>query len=158
MAEMTKSRWGRMRSGGSSAKLLSVSIVGGLVVSLALGLLVAAIGDSEKMLANFLGIGLAMWPVAVAVLWFVLVDRDSLEKAPKSPEDSVESRWAEQANAAVCRDLFLLLGLGCAVLSLLQVTMGWFLRMPLNLALLIVMVIVILDFGIRYQLIKRREG
>jgi len=147
-----------MRSGGSSAKLLSLSLGGGLVLALALGLLVAASGDSEKMLANFLGVGIGMWPPLAALFWFLLVDRNSLEKAPRSPEDSVENRWAEQVSAAVCRDLFALSGLGCGVLSILQVTMGWFLRMPLNLALLIVMLAGIIDFGIRYQLIKRREG
>ena len=93
-----------------------------------------------------------------ALLWLLLVDRDTLTGAPKNVEDSVEFRWSERAAAGVFRDLLLALGVGAAVLSILQITTGLAFQWPLSLVLAGVLILAMADFGIRFQLAKRAES
>lgn len=158
MPETQKSAWGRMRSGGGARKLVVLSLGGSLAAAVGLAAAVAAAGPSERFLATLLVFGFSFWMPFGALLWLLLVDRDTLTGAPKNVEDSVEFRWSERAAAGVFRDLLLALGVGAAVLSILQITTGLAFQWPLSLVLAGVLILAMADFGIRFQLAKRAES
>ena len=158
MTEIKKSAWGRMRSGGSTRTLLSLSFGGGLAAALGVAALVAAAGPEERFLATLLAFGFSFWLPFSALLWVLLVDRGTMRDAPRNVEDTVEYRWSERASAGVFRDMLVLLGVGAAVLSILEVAIDLTLRWPLHLVLAGLVVLAMVDFGIRVQLRKRAEG
>lgn len=158
MSEMTKSRWGRMRSGGSTRKLLGISLGGGLAIALAVSVVVATLGYPDRLVLAGAVFASCFWPVSSALVWVLLVSRDTLSEAPRNIEDSVESRWTERVGAAVFLDTLVLLGAGAFTLSILRSTAKWTFELPLELAFSAVMILLMLDFMIRYLLIKRREG
>lgn len=158
MTEIKKSAWGRMRSGGNTRTLLLLSFGGGLAAALGVAALVAAAGPEERFLATLLAFGFSFWLPFSALLWVLLVDRGTMRDAPRNVEDSVEYRWSERASAGVFRDMLVLLGAGAAVLSVLEVAIDLTLRWPLHLVLAGLVVLAMVDFGIRMQLIKRAEG
>ena len=159
MTEIQKSAWGRMRSGGNTRTLLLLSFGGGLAAAaLGVAALVAAAGPEERFLATLLAFGFSFWLPFSALLWVLLVDRGTMRDAPRNVEDSVEYRWSERASAGVFRDMLVLLGAGAAVLSVLEVASDLTLRWPLHLVLAGLVVLAMVDFGIRMQLSKRAEG
>lgn len=158
MTEIKKSAWGRMRSGGNSRTLLLLSFGGGLAAALGVAALVAAAGPQERFLATLLAFGFSFWLPFSALLWVLLVDRGTMRDVPRNVEDSVEYRWSERASAGVFRDMLVLLGAGAAVLSVLEVAIDLTLRWPLHLVLAGLVVLAMVDFGIRMQLSKRAEG
>lgn len=158
MPETQKSAWGRMRSGGNTRTLLLLSFGGGLAAALGVAALVAAAGPEERFLATLLAFGFSFWLPFSALLWVLLVDRGTMRDAPRNVEDSVEYRWSERASAGVFRDMLVLLGAGAAVLSVLEVAIDLTLRWPLHLVLAGLVVLAMVDFGIRMQLSKRAEG
>ncbi|ALQ32136.1 hypothetical protein ACPROK_17500 [Glutamicibacter soli] len=158
MTEIKKSAWGRMRSGGNTRTLLLLSFGGGLAAALGVAALVAAAGPEERFLATLLAFGFSFWLPFSALLWVLLVDRGTMRDAPRNVEDSVEYRWSERASAGVFRDMLVLLGAGAAVLSVLEVAIDLTLRWPLHLVLAGLVVLAMVDFGIRMQLSKRAEG
>ena len=158
MTEIKKSAWGRMRSGGNTRTLLLLSFGGGLAAALGVAALVAAAGPEERFLATLLAFGFSFWLPFSALLWVLLVDRGTMRDALRNVEDSVEYRWSERASAGVFRDMLVLLGAGAAVLSVLEVAIDLTLRWPLHLVLAGLVVLAMVDFGIRMQLSKRAEG
>ena len=158
MTEIQKSAWGRMRSGGNTRTLLLLSFGGGLAAALGVAALVAAAGPGQRFLATLLAFGLSFWLPFSALLWVLLVDRGTMRDAPRNVEDSVEYRWSERASAGVFRDMLVLLGAGAAALSVLEVAIDLTLRWPLHLVLAGLVVLAMVDFGIRMQLSKRAEG
>ena len=158
MTKIKKSAWGRMRSGGNTRTLLLRSFEGGLAAALGVAVLVAAAGPEERFLATLLAFGFSFWLPFSALLWVLLVDRGTMRDAPRNVEDSVEYRWSERASAGVFRDMLVLLGAGAAVLSVLEVAIDLTLRWPLHLVLAGLVVLAMVDFGIRMQLSKRAEG
>ncbi|MGP7812044.1 hypothetical protein [Glutamicibacter soli] len=158
MTEIKKSAWGRMRSGGNTRTLLLLSFGGGLAAALGVAALVAAAGPEERFLATLLAFGFSFWLPFSALLWVLLVDRGTMRDAPRNVEDSVEYRWSERASAGVFRDMLVLLGAGAAVLSVLEVAIDLTLRWPLHLVLAGLVVLAMVDFGIRMQLSKGAEG
>ncbi|NAZ17426.1 hypothetical protein GT020_15335 [Glutamicibacter soli] len=158
MTEIQKSAWGRMRSGGNTRTLLLLSFGGGLAAALGVAALVAAAGPEERFLATLLAFGFSFWLPFSALLWVLLVDRGTMRDAPRNVEDSVEYRWSERASAGVFRDMLVLLGAGAAVLSVLEAAIDLTLRWPLHLVLAGLVVLAMVDFGIRMQLSKRAEG
>lgn len=158
MTEIKKSAWGRMRSGGNTRTLLLLSFGGGLAAALGVAALIAAAGPEERFLATLLAFGFSFWLPFSALLWVLLVDRGTMRDAPRNVEDSVEYRWSERASAGVFRDMLVLLGAGAAVLSVLEVAIDLTLRWPLHLVLAGLVVLAMVDFGIRMQLSKGAEG
>lgn len=144
--------------GRNTRTLLLLSFGGGLAAALGVAALVAAAGPEERFLATLLAFGFSFWLPFSALLWVLLVDRGTMRDAPRNVEDSVEYRWSERASAGVFRDMLVLLGAGAAVLSVLEVAIDLTLRWPLHLVLAGLVVLAMVDFGIRMQLSKRAEG
>lgn len=75
-----------------------------------------------------------------------------------NPEQTVEQNWRTRAQAGVYRDLVIFLGLGCVAASLCSLLADQPLSVPVALVFAGVVWIALLDYMIRYQLIKRAES
>lgn len=148
-----RTRWGRARFGGGSARLLSLSIICGVMLAAGMGslfgLLVAT--PEHQLLASSL-FAVMVLPVSGAIFWALFVDRDSLRGAIADPEASIESHWYDKAAASTFTDLLLVLGLGGAIFS--------FAPFEANVGTVLAAVIVLLmaDFAVRYRMLSRAEG
>ena len=148
----TKARWGRSRFGGSQGMLISISLLGGAVLSLGAGLLFATLNfPGNLVLAAFI-MAAGLLPVLSVGCWALLLDRSTLRGATKNPEISVESQWYDKAAVGVFQDILLVCGLGAAVLSFIEV------QGSIGLILAAVVGLAMADFAVRYLLIKRAEG
>lgn len=94
-----KTRLGRMRSGGSQHKLLLTSATAGAVTAVIVGAVLTALTDHAGLSAGLtIGVYAAcLFPVGFIAWWVVLVDRSTIAGAPAQPEESIESRWYDQA-------------------------------------------------------------
>ncbi|WP_404288532.1 hypothetical protein [Glutamicibacter arilaitensis] len=148
----TQSKWGRSRFGGGSTTLIITSLLVGIVLSAGAGLLFARLNYQENFAMAALVMMAGLLPVLSVACWALLLDRDTLRGATRNPEISVESQWYDKAAVGVFQDLLLICGLGGAVFSFLQ------LQASIGLILAGVVMLAMIDFGVRYLLIKRVEG
>ena len=146
-----RTAWGRAR--------LGTRTVPAMMPAIPLGILLAALIAAAAALAGFapqqplLGAAIVAALLALpmcALAWAFLVDRDSLEGAASRPEESVESRWYDNAAAGAFHDLLIFSGLGTAVLFLTP------LEIEGSVGLLAVSVVGMLSAGIRYTVNRRR--
>ncbi|MGP9780852.1 hypothetical protein ACT3UQ_00080 [Glutamicibacter sp. AOP12-B1-11] len=149
---VAQSKWGRSRFGGGSAALIITSLLVGLVLSAGGGLLFARLNFPENFVLAALVMMAGLLPVLSVACWALLLDRDTLRGATKNPEISVESQWYDKAAVGVFQDLLLVCGLGGAVFSFLQF------QASIGLVLAGVVMVAMVDFAVRYWLIKRAEG
>ncbi|MGO2051965.1 hypothetical protein ACT3UD_09890 [Glutamicibacter sp. 287] len=149
---VAQSKWGRSRFGGGSAALIITSLLVGILLSAGGGLLFARLNFPENFVMAALVMMAGLLPVLSVACWALLLDRDTLRGATKNPEISVESQWYDKAAVGVFQDLLLVCGLGGAVFSFLQV------QASIGLVLAGVVLLAMVDFAVRYWLIKRVEG
>lgn len=90
-------------------------------------------------------------PVGVALGWGIMVDRSSISGAVDRPEESVESRWWDQAASGALMDGFAMIGLGAGAIALTGV------EVAADTVLMALWVLLSVDVGIRY-LVARRAG
>lgn len=90
-------------------------------------------------------------PVGVALGWGIMVDRSSISGAVQRPEESVESRWWDQAASGALMDGFAMIGLGAGAIALTGV------EVAADTVLMALWVLLSVDVGIRY-LVARRAG
>ncbi|PRB73197.1 hypothetical protein CQ012_16920 [Arthrobacter sp. MYb214] len=147
-----QSKWGRSRFGGGSGALIAVSLSAGAVLSAGAGVLLARLNAPEHFVLAALLMAAGLLPVLSTACWALLLDRDTLRGATRNPEISVESQWYDRAAIGVFQDLLLVCGLGGAVFSFIQI------QASLGLVLAGVVLLALLDFGIRYFIIKRAES
>ncbi|MCS3494739.1 hypothetical protein M2368_003771 [Arthrobacter sp. JUb119] len=147
-----QSKWGRSRFGGGSGALIAVSLSAGAVLSAGAGVLFARLNAPEHFVLAALLMAAGLLPVLSTACWALLLDRDTLRGATRNPEISVESQWYDRAAIGVFQDLLLVCGLGGAVFSFIQI------QASLGLVLAGVVLLALLDFGIRYFIIKRAES
>jgi len=148
----SRTRWGRSRFGGSGRTLIAGSIALGLVLSAGLGGLFAVLEPTASRPLAF-GVGVAMTlPFSILLVWVLLVDRSTLAGAPDDPEASIESHWYDRAASGAFTDLIIVLGLGSAVFS--------FLDLGVSTALVLggLFVIAAIDVAARYLIAKRADG
>ncbi|MGH3653861.1 hypothetical protein [Glutamicibacter sp.] len=150
---------GRSRFGGGPVRQLLLVLGSGLLAAAALSTAINLLADfQEGKWAAWTSLALAFWFPASAISWFFLVDRKSLPKPARNPGQTVEQNWRTRAQAGVYRDLVIILGLGCAVLSLVSLIADQMLSWPVPLVFAGLVWIALLDYTIRYQLIKRAES
>lgn len=151
-ASAPKTNIGRARFGGGAAALVIVSLLIGLAISSGLGALFAWLGDTGEAWLRFAIVAFVTLPVSVMLPWALLVDRSSLKGAIERPEDSVESRWYARAAEGTMHDVLITVGIGAALFSITQ------LQVNTGMLLLVFGVLVMADFGVRYQLAKRADA
>lgn len=149
----SRSTWGRARFGGGSAALITVSLLCGAITSVGVSYLFAAIRFSDHQPIAWLIFSLAFLPVFTAVFYAIFVDRSTLRDTPTDPEASIEATWYKRAASGAFTDMIGLLGI-----ALLAFTLFVDLSVSVDTVLLVLIVVAMLDFGIRYLIIRRREG
>lgn len=147
-----RSRWGRTRVGGTWIPALAVAVPIGVALALgtALGVYYGGGLDSDPLLTvGILGVAI-MFP-AIALVYAIVVDRTTIKGAVARPEESIESRWYEKAAAGTFTDLLLVAGILAVVASF----MTW--TAELNLVFSGLILLAMVDFAIRYLLIRKRS-
>ncbi|MFT3876521.1 MAG: hypothetical protein QM708_08885 [Propioniciclava sp.] len=147
-----RSYWGRSRFGGSSRALIVTCLVAGAVLALLFALLITFLQTGPALDGVLFVISaIVMLPVSAMIVWIALIDRTTLTDAPDDPESSIEGQWLDRAGATSFNHLFAIIGLGAGVFSFIEVAI------PTQYVLLGLALIALADFGLQYQLIKRKE-
>lgn len=150
----TKTRLGRMRSGGSQSKLMLTSAAAGAMTAVIVGAVLTTLTDHTGVSAGLAVVIYAacLFPVGFVAWWAVLVDRSTIAGAPAQPEESIESRWYDQAAQSTFHVCLWAVG-ALGVVSVFwdfQVSAYW-LTIGLGTFLAVV-------FWVSYLLHKRRES
>lgn len=148
----TRSRWGRSRFGGGPGALITVSLFAGLALSAGAGVLFARLNAPAHFMLAALIMTAGLLPVLSTTCWALLLDRNTLRGATRNPAISVESQWYDKAAVGVFQDLLLVCGLGGALFSFMPVSVS------LGLVLAGVVLVAMIDFAIRYLMIKRAQS
>ncbi|TDU19182.1 hypothetical protein [Arthrobacter sp. JUb115] len=150
---------GRSRFGGGKALMITLVLGSGLLAAVVLSTLISLLVDfDEGFWPAWINLAFTFWLVASAIAWFFFVDRSSLPKLAKNPEQTVEQNWHTRAQAGVYRDLITILGLGCVTVSLVSLIAGQMPAWPVPLVFAGLILAALLDYMIRYQLVKRAES
>lgn len=146
-----QTRYGRTASGKSPwLRAIPLGVVlTGLVMAVALAL---NHGDPDAWRLG-LALGASTLPIGCAAGWVLVVDRSTLVRAPRRPEESVESRWYAATAAQVFHDLLIVLGVASLVLSLAQ---DW--HLEARHAFPVVLALAAVDFATRYTVTARRDA
>ncbi|WP_404313293.1 hypothetical protein LG314_05645 [Agrococcus terreus] len=145
-----RTRWGRVR-GTAGTPAMAIAIPAGLLLAAAAGAVSADMIAAPSPLLVGLAIGGSTVAPFVALVWALLVDRDSLRGAVDRPEDSVEGAWYDRAAQGAFSDTILVVGLATAALAITG------LRIDVVVALVGVLLVAMGSCGIRY-LVARRRG
>lgn len=78
------------------------------------------LGESSNWLAKAGFISLVVSPIAVALIWAIVVDRVTIPRANRSPEDNVESRWFDTAAKNALLGTWVVAGVGAALTKSLK--------------------------------------
>lgn len=147
---MSRSRFGRPRFGGSTATLLSLSALAGIVGGTLLAWIIATLASLPlTWMAIFAASAI---PITASLAWVLMVDRDTLTGAPRNPEESVENVWLHKASSAALLDISGIIGLTVLALTIL----GDRVSLSADTALMAVWFAGLIDVFIRYQVLKRR--
>lgn len=109
---------GRPRFGGGPLTLLTISVLAGLILGVALGALAALFRPADPTGTIILIFTIVCSPVGAALAWALLVDRCAPSDAPARPEDSIERHWADAAARGAFLDLLIFCGLGATALAI----------------------------------------
>ncbi|WAC66000.1 hypothetical protein OVA14_12005 [Agrococcus sp. SL85] len=145
-----RTRWGRVR-GTAGMPALAIAIPVGLLLGAAGGAVAAAMIDAPSPMLVGLAVGASMGVPFVALVWALLVDRESLRGVVDRPEESVEGAWYDRAAQGAFSDTILVVGLATAALAVTG------LRIDVVVALVGVLLVAMASCGIRY-LVARRRG
>jgi hypothetical protein len=151
--EQARTKWGRMKFGTGRTPAMALAIPAGMVLATAGGLLSVLVGVTESNPAlGFWVFTSCLTMPAVALVYVLVVDRDTLEGAAERPGDSIESRWYDQAASGSFMDLIAGLGIASIVLTFIPRDFS----VDLKLVLPAVITVCFASFGIRYLLLRRK--
>jgi hypothetical protein len=152
--QQARTKWGRTKFGTGRTPAMAIAIPAGLVLAAAGGVLSVLVGVTAADPVLGFGVFTACLAMpAVALVYVLVVDRGTLRGATERPDDSVESRWYDQAASGSFMDL--IAGLG--ITSIILVFIPGDFPVDLDLVLPAVLVVCFASFGIRY-LVLRRKG
>jgi hypothetical protein len=129
---------------------LLVVWLGGLVLAAALGLAAAFLRDEQFWLVFGVFTACFLSP-CVGLAWLVVGPGRGVSVDPYADEN-IETRWIEKAASGAFFDLIPAVGITLAAMSLVG------LELPGDVALLGVIVFALVDGGLRYLLLSRRES
>lgn len=127
------------------------SIAIGLPIALGLIWLEIRFGNPPQPWVFFWILLAAQLPITTAAGWALLVDRATLKGAVANTEDTIENQWYVKATSGAFLDLFVVLGVGGGITGFVTVpiSVSW--------ALTIAALFALLDFGLRYLLLRRAD-
>ncbi|WCZ31526.1 hypothetical protein [Corynebacterium massiliense] len=152
MTSQNRSRFGRAKFGGGPKTLIAVSAAVGLVLSIALSVIVALTAFTENTPLAVALFTAFTAPWLIAIVWVLLVDRDTVEGAIDKPEQSIESRWY----ALVAQDTVHALLWSVGVMGVASVFVDA--SVSLGTATIVLGVFLTVVFGVAYFLRKRSEA
>ncbi|MFV4914717.1 hypothetical protein PFZ49_14575 [Microbacterium lacticum] len=91
-----------------------------------------------------------LW-ACTALIWALIVDRDTVRGSTTNPEQSVESVWYDRAASGALTDTILTTGLGTAAIAFASI------EIPAVIALAAVILIAMVSFGVRYFIQQRQS-
>lgn len=152
--QSVRTKWGRTRFGNGTMPALTIAVPAGILLGSAAGWVsvLAGVGGPYPVV-GFVAFTLCLTLPGVALVFALVVDRDTLEGAAEHPDDSVESGWYDRATSRSFTDLILVLGLASIVLSFIPTEFA----VDLKLVLPAVLLVCFLSFGVRY-LLQRYRG
>lgn len=152
---MTSSRgrtaWGATKKGRRGVGLWGPAVGIGAVISGVMAGLTYVLSPSPTPGLLAVVIAVVTLPVGITLGWALLVDRSSIKGAVQRPEESVESRWWDQAASGALMDGFAMIGLAAGAIVITGV------EVAAENVLLALWVLLSVDVGIRY-LVARRAG
>ncbi|MDN6487306.1 MAG: hypothetical protein L0K34_07480 [Ancrocorticia sp.] len=142
-------RFGHARFGTGTHSALTLAALLGIAVAVIAGVLVALTGSFEMASVWVFAIfTVCLAPGCVALVWIVVVDRNSIPGAIRTPEYSVETTWLDKASQTTCLITFPAVGIGAALTS----------NVPeVSLTLIAVCGLMVLTFVAAYLWEKRRS-
>ncbi len=134
----------------AARRALAVEWVVGLLIAAALGLGVAVTRPDQFWLV--LGVFTACFLApCIALAWLVLGRGRALQPDPRA-EENVESRWMDKAAAGALMDLLPAAGITAGAVSLFE------LDLSADTALVGVVAFALVDGGLRFAVLRRRES
>ena len=116
-----KPRSGVAKFGNRKHSALAAAIPAGATLSICLGASAASVGSHDLAWGwAFLIFVLCLFPVSMALAWVLIVDRDTIPGANRSPEDNVENAWFSKAAETTTFVTFAVAGVGSAVATFVQ--------------------------------------
>jgi hypothetical protein len=147
-----RTRWGRVRFGAHRLPALWTAAPAGVLLAVALAAVAIATGGAGPHPAvGAIAIAALTVTPCTALVWAVIVDRETLRGATPNPEQSVESVWYDRAAGGAFTDILLITGLGTTAIAITG------LDVPAVLVSTAVLAIAMGSFGIRY-LVQQRRG
>lgn len=148
-----RTAWGRARFGSGRLSALTVALPAGILLGAGSGWLAAAlgIGRSNPVLAFVIFAACLVLP-ATALVYAVVVDRNTVRGATERPGESVEEQWYGKAAAGSFADLILGLGAAATVLAFIPAEPA----VSLKFVLPAILAACFASFGIRYLLLRLR--
>lgn len=146
-----RTAWGATKKGHRGVGLWGPAVGIGVVVSAVLAGLALMVSSSPEPGLLAVVTAAVVLPVGVALGWGLMVDRSSISGAVQRPEESVESRWWDQAASGSLMDGFAMIGLGAGAIALTGV------EVAADTVLMALWVLLSVDVGIRYR-VARRAG
>ena len=152
--EQTRTKWGRTKFGTGRIPAMTIAIPAGVVLAVVGGLLSVLVGVTASNPAlGFWVFTFCLTMPAVALMYVLVVDRDTLEGATERPDDSIKSGWYDRAASGSFGDLIVVCGISSIILTFIP--RDFF--VDLKLVLPAVIALCFASFGIRY-LVLRRKG
>jgi len=148
--QRTRTRWGQAKFGDGRIPAVLIAIPGGLLLGAAGGWLAVGTGlAGSHPLLGFAVFTACLAMPAMALMYVLVVDRNSVEGAVDRPEESVEGKWYDKAASGSFTDLVLVLGVLAAFVPA-------DLAADLKLVLPAILAACFASFGIRYLLLRHR--
>jgi hypothetical protein len=151
--EPARTKWGRTKFGTGRTPAMAIAVPAGVVLAVAGGLLSVLVGvtASNPPLGFWVFTACLTMP-AVALVYVLVLDRDTLQGATERPDESIESRWYDQAASGSIMDVVAGLGITLIVLTFVPCDVS----VALDLVLTAVVAACFVSLGVRYLVLRRR--
>lgn len=146
-----RTKWGRTKFGTGRTPAMAIAVPTGVILAVAGGLLSVLVGVTAANPAlGFWVFSACLTMPAIALVYVLAVDRDTLEGAVERPDHTIESRWYDRAAAGSFMDLVAGLGITLIVLTFVPGEVS----VDLDLVLAGVVAACFVSFGIRYLVLR----
>ncbi|WP_416780424.1 hypothetical protein [Microbacterium lacticum] len=141
-----------MKFGGGRLSAMWVAAPVGLILAAALALVfVVTHNVGPNPTVGGIAVTFTMLWACTALIWALIVDRDTVRGSTTNPEQSVESVWYDRAASGALTDTILTTGLGTAAIAFASI------EIPAVIALAAVILIAMVSFGVRYFIQQRQS-
>lgn len=149
--QQTRTKWGRTKFGTGRTSAMAIALPCGLVLGAVGGWLSVLVGITESNpIVGFLVFTLCLTMPALALVYALIVDKNTLEGAAEQPDDSIEAKWYDKATSSSFTDLIWVLGAVSIALAFIPTNIS----VDLKLVLPAVLAVCFTSFAIRYLMLR----